>query len=205
MLASQPRIQGHHSPCSTRTRSIALAPCSARQLSIPRKQFIASVGNGSVDNEDQKKADDLSERILSGEFTDSGSTKEKLTRPVRKLLAQDPVGIGEQAGLGDGLSQAVQQAPTRPPHTRNAAATLQSQGNPRNFLSVPNVQFRQQAVPWSQCLMHQAPQQGNTRQCQHRVQQRALHGIEPLPLHNTACFGACAEASEHACSVQFTG
>lgn len=99
MLASQPRIQGHHSPCSTRTRSIALAPCSARQLSIPRKQFIASVGNGSVDNEDQKKADDLSERILSGEFTDSGSTKEKLTRPVRKLLAQDPVGIGRLMAL----------------------------------------------------------------------------------------------------------
>lgn len=39
--------------------------------------------------------DALSSRIMSGEFTDSGSTKEKLTRPVRKLLAQDPVGIGE--------------------------------------------------------------------------------------------------------------
>jgi hypothetical protein len=39
--------------------------------------------------------DELGNRILSGEFTDSGSTKEKLTRPVRKFLAQDPTGIGE--------------------------------------------------------------------------------------------------------------
>lgn len=39
--------------------------------------------------------EDINKRILSGEFTDSGSTKEKLTRPIRKALAQDPVGIGE--------------------------------------------------------------------------------------------------------------
>jgi hypothetical protein len=98
MLASQSRIGCHHSPCSTRTRSIARAPGSQQQVSIHRFDIVAAVGNGSVDNEDQKKADDLSERILSGEFTDSGSTKEKLTRPVRKLLAQDPVGVGERAG-----------------------------------------------------------------------------------------------------------
>jgi hypothetical protein len=35
----------------------------------------------------------LDDRILSGEFTE-GSTKEQMTRPVRKILAQDPVGIG---------------------------------------------------------------------------------------------------------------
>jgi hypothetical protein len=103
MLASQSRIGGHHSPCSTRTRSIARAPGARQQVSIHRFNVVAAVGNGSVDNEDQKKADDLSERILSGEFTDSGSTKEKLTRPVRKLLAQDPVGVGEQAGLAASL------------------------------------------------------------------------------------------------------
>ena len=28
------------------------------------------------------------------QFTDQGSTKERLTRPVRKLLAKDPVGPG---------------------------------------------------------------------------------------------------------------
>ena len=34
-------------------------------------------------------------RISSGEFTDSGSTKERASRPVRKFLAQDPFGPGE--------------------------------------------------------------------------------------------------------------
>ena len=37
----------------------------------------------------------LDERISSGEFTDSGSTKERASRPVRKFLAQDPFGPGE--------------------------------------------------------------------------------------------------------------
>ncbi|KAK9917377.1 hypothetical protein WJX75_003717 [Coccomyxa subellipsoidea] len=36
----------------------------------------------------------LDERMASGEFTDRGSTKERLTRPVRKILAKDPVGPG---------------------------------------------------------------------------------------------------------------
>jgi hypothetical protein len=42
--------------------------------------------------------EDLDSRIASGEFTDSGSTKEQLTRPLRKALAQDPLGIGESNG-----------------------------------------------------------------------------------------------------------
>ena len=36
----------------------------------------------------------LDERILSGEFGDEGSTKERLLRPLRKLLARDRVGPG---------------------------------------------------------------------------------------------------------------
>jgi hypothetical protein len=38
---------------------------------------------------------DLGQRILSGEFTEEGSTKERLSRPVRKLLAKDPIGPGD--------------------------------------------------------------------------------------------------------------
>jgi hypothetical protein len=38
----------------------------------------------------------LDDRISSGEFTDAGSTKERASRPVRKFLAKDPVGPGEQ-------------------------------------------------------------------------------------------------------------
>lgn len=38
---------------------------------------------------------DLDSRIASGEFSDTGSTKERLTRPLRKALAKDPIGPGE--------------------------------------------------------------------------------------------------------------
>jgi len=37
---------------------------------------------------------DLAERIQSGEFSDKGSTKERLSRPMRRLLAKDPIGPG---------------------------------------------------------------------------------------------------------------
>ncbi|KAL6779702.1 CYP97A5 [Auxenochlorella protothecoides x Auxenochlorella symbiontica] len=37
---------------------------------------------------------DLDSRIASGEFSDTGSTKERLTRPLRKALAKDPIGPG---------------------------------------------------------------------------------------------------------------
>jgi hypothetical protein len=37
----------------------------------------------------------LDDRISSGEFTDAGSTKERLSRPVRKFFASDPYGPGE--------------------------------------------------------------------------------------------------------------
>lgn len=37
----------------------------------------------------------LEDRIAAGEFSDVGSTKERLTRPIRRALAQDPIGIGE--------------------------------------------------------------------------------------------------------------
>lgn len=36
----------------------------------------------------------LDARISSGEFTDAGSTKEKLSRPVRQILAKDKLGPG---------------------------------------------------------------------------------------------------------------
>lgn len=48
--------------------------------------------NGS--KPDASSASKLDERILSGEFTEEGSTRERLTRPIRKLLAKDPIGPG---------------------------------------------------------------------------------------------------------------
>eukprot|EP00204_Picochlorum_oklahomense_P000299 CAMPEP_0118797638 /NCGR_PEP_ID=MMETSP1161-20130426/158_1 /TAXON_ID=249345 /ORGANISM="Picochlorum oklahomensis, Strain CCMP2329" /LENGTH=589 /DNA_ID=CAMNT_0006724845 /DNA_START=173 /DNA_END=1942 /DNA_ORIENTATION=+ len=42
----------------------------------------------------KKNEGSLDDRIASGEFDDSGSTKEKMTRPLRKALAKDPLGVG---------------------------------------------------------------------------------------------------------------
>ena len=38
----------------------------------------------------------LDDRISSGEFTDAGSTKERVTRPVRKFAAVDRLGLGRR-------------------------------------------------------------------------------------------------------------
>jgi hypothetical protein len=85
------------------TRHAALRnprPQLTLRSSQPTQRRITKVA-AKVDEEEakvlsqNKGGDELNDRILSGEFTDSGSTKEKLTRPVRKVLAQDPVGIGE--------------------------------------------------------------------------------------------------------------
>lgn len=66
-------------------------------MQVPvRRQVTAAAGDTDKRSvPDSSNEDELQKRILSGEFTDSGSTKEKLTRPVRKILAQDPVGVGE--------------------------------------------------------------------------------------------------------------
>jgi hypothetical protein len=55
------------------------------------------------------------QRIASGEFTDAGSTKERLTRPLRNMLAKDRIGPGERGAA--------------PPstHTVSAGAALSSQ------------------------------------------------------------------------------
>lgn len=49
----------------------------------------------AVDKDGNEAIQSLDERIASGEFSDVGSTKERLTRPLRRTLAKDPVGIGE--------------------------------------------------------------------------------------------------------------
>jgi hypothetical protein len=73
-------------------------PVAARPVS--RRITVLKVVSDDESKKQQTQAaageeDDINSRILSGEFTDAGSTKEKLTRPIRKALAQDPVGIGE--------------------------------------------------------------------------------------------------------------
>ncbi len=87
----------------SRTARLAQAPLPSvrphRRCMVLRAVADSSNPNGGVKpaapSMGQAKSEDLDERIMSGEFTDQGSTKEKLTRPIRKALAKDPVGIGE--------------------------------------------------------------------------------------------------------------
>jgi hypothetical protein len=67
-----------------------------QQLRSRQHLAIAAIpDDDSTKQQQPESAEDINSRILSGEFTDSGSTKEKMTRPIRKALAQDPIGIGK--------------------------------------------------------------------------------------------------------------
>lgn len=50
------------------------------------------------------KGGSLEDRILSGEFSNQGSTKEKVLRPVRQALAKDPLGPGMSLRLYVGFT-----------------------------------------------------------------------------------------------------
>jgi hypothetical protein len=50
--------------------------------------------DGSGQQRKKASGGSLDDRIASGEFTDAGSTKERMTRPLRKALASDPTGFG---------------------------------------------------------------------------------------------------------------
>jgi len=64
-----------------------------------RESRLVVNAKGSRDTEEVS----LNERIASGEFDDSGSTKEKMTRPLRKMLAKEPFGIGALGVKGGGI------------------------------------------------------------------------------------------------------
>lgn len=65
----------------------------ARPAVRGRQQVVCAAGGGG--QAPKKGGDSLEDRIASGEFTDAGSTKERMTRPLRRILAKDPVGPGE--------------------------------------------------------------------------------------------------------------
>ncbi|KAL4447666.1 hypothetical protein ABPG75_004885 [Micractinium tetrahymenae] len=67
------------------------------QAAARRQQLVVSA-QGKGDKKPEKMSS-LEERIASGEFTDAGSTKERLTRPLRRALAKDPVGPGRALAM----------------------------------------------------------------------------------------------------------
>jgi beta-ring hydroxylase len=76
------------------TRAIGSRPARSRQAVVVRAQ---EEGPSFLQGLFRPRGQDLASRIESGEFTDSGSTKEKITRPVRRALANDPTGLGKQS------------------------------------------------------------------------------------------------------------
>ncbi len=72
---------------------------SRRAQAGGRRQQLQVSAQSSDEKKLLKKGGSLDERIASGEFTDAGSTKERLTRPLRRALAKDPVGPGAPLGL----------------------------------------------------------------------------------------------------------
>lgn len=106
-LRARPALRGQGAVLTARTPK-----CVAIQQPIRSRQHVvaAAVPEDDSTKAQQQDGDDINSRILSGEFTDSGSTKEKLTRPIRKALAQDPVGIGEcklRTGTATGVTVIV--------------------------------------------------------------------------------------------------
>lgn len=89
-------LRGVRTPAPSVAR---LAAAGGRTPRLVRRAAGGNAGNGESDEErrirEQQEA--LQQRILSGEFTDAGSTKERMTRPLRQALAQDPIGIGKRA------------------------------------------------------------------------------------------------------------
>lgn len=86
--------------CPVSSSSVCnMAPslASRRAVRVARRQVqvFAEEKKGGVLTPEPPKEASLEERIASGQYTDSGSTKEKLTRPIRQALAKDPVGLGE--------------------------------------------------------------------------------------------------------------
>lgn len=82
-----------HSRPSTRNPNASV--CFKR--SHGKRRRLLDLGCSALSSPDDSPAEkelDLSERILSGEFTDQGSTREKLTRPLRRILASSNWGPG---------------------------------------------------------------------------------------------------------------
>lgn len=92
-LRARPAVSGHGAVLTARTPKCV--PITQQLRSRQHLVAAAIPDDDSTKQQEQPEcAEDINSRILSGEFTDSGSTKEKLTRPIRKALAQDPLGIG---------------------------------------------------------------------------------------------------------------
>ncbi len=82
-----------------------------------RQKSVVVRAAGEEPKKEAAESSALDDRIAAGEFSDVGSTKERMTRPLRKVLAQDPVGIGEQGRRGPARRGGVWPPPLSPTTT----------------------------------------------------------------------------------------
>jgi len=94
-LRSRPSLSCNRGAVLTATPNCVSARQQLRSKRLVVAAAVPQDDSTKPEQQEEPGADDINQRILSGEFTDAGSTKEKLTRPIRKALAQDPVGIGK--------------------------------------------------------------------------------------------------------------
>lgn len=101
-LSARPGYRSSVPVLTAKSANLIAARPVSRRITVQR-----AVSDDEITKQQTQAAageeDDINSRILSGEFTDAGSTKEKLTRPIRKALAQDPTGIGKSLCLRQGI------------------------------------------------------------------------------------------------------
>ncbi len=96
----QPVIQARTQVPQDRTSESA-PQVSSNGNGVSNGSSVISSNNGVVLD---RKGGSLEDRILSGEFSHQGSTKEKVLRPVRQALAKDPLGPGKSLCLYHGFT-----------------------------------------------------------------------------------------------------
>ena len=85
-------IQARAQVPQDRTSESSAPRVSSNSNGVSNGKSVISSNNGVVLD---RKGGSLEDRILSGEFSNQGSTKEKVLRPVRQALAKDPLGPGK--------------------------------------------------------------------------------------------------------------
>lgn len=94
-------IQARAQVPQDRTSEPSAPQVSSNGNGVSNGRSVISSNNGVVLD---RKGGSLEDRILSGEFSNQGSTKEKVLRPVRQALAKDPLGPGMSLRLYVGFT-----------------------------------------------------------------------------------------------------
>lgn len=96
---ASPAAAHAHGTDGSAARVLSAADETAARGPVPTQSEPRPWLVGDTDEVSEYGVSALDERIMSGEFTDRGSTKARLIEPVRKVLSMDPVGPGRAMAL----------------------------------------------------------------------------------------------------------